>query len=289
MQQLVLKCETSIAIPASLVSDVPHLREKTVKIGMVGRAAAIFGINEIIIFPDTPKKDQSREISLITTILTYMETPQYLRKRLFKIRPELKYAGILPPLRTPHHPLPSHAEDLVNGEYREGAVASHTEDGALVDIGVEHHILVGNKKLPINTRVTVKIRKTQKTLEAEVANRSEVPQYWGYQVAISDLTFGKLLKKNIFDLVIATSRYGKPFHEVSQELTRRWNNSKKVLITFGAPTKGLYEIAEQENLNLDNVADFVVNTIVCQEVETVRTEEAVFVTLGILNLMAAKG
>jgi len=113
---LVVRTKLSIAIPASLVSDIPHPREETQRIGMVGRAAAIFGIDEIIVFSDAPGRDQNREIELIKTLLSYMETPQYLRKRLFKIRPELKYAGVLPPLRTPHHPLKSRAKDLIDGE-----------------------------------------------------------------------------------------------------------------------------------------------------------------------------
>ena len=282
-----IKRELSIAIPASLVSDIPHLREKTLKIGMVGRAAAIFGVNEVIVFPDAPESNQRREINLIVTILSYIETPQYLRKRLFKIRPELRYAGVLPPLRTPHHPLQNRVKDLVDGEYREGAAVSHTKDGTLVDVGVERHVLIWNKKIPINTRVTIKIRKTAELLEAEVAGRSEIAEYWGYQVTSSDLTLEKLLKKNIFDLVIATSKYGKPFLNALKELINRWKNSHKILVAFGAPTKGLYEILKQEDL--DDVTDFVVNTIPHQKVETVRTEEALFVTLGILNLMVAKG
>jgi hypothetical protein len=288
-ENLVLKREFSIAIPASIVPDIPHLREKTTKIGMLGRAAAIFGIDKIIVFPDMPKKNQRQEISLITTILSYMETPQYLRKRLFKIRPELRYAGVLPPLRTLHHPIQNRVKDLVDGEYREGAIVSHSKQGSLVDIGVERHVLIGNKKLPINARVTVKIKKTKNSLEAKIVSRSEIKDYWGYQVASSDLTFGKFLKRNVFDLIVATSKYGKPLHEISKKLINRWKISSKILIAFGAPTQGLYEIVKRENLNLDNVADFVVNTIPSQKVETVRTEEALFVTLGILNLMVAKG
>jgi predicted SPOUT superfamily RNA methylase MTH1 len=95
------KKKTSIAIPASVVSDTPHLREKTSKIGLIGRAAAIFKVNEIIIYPDNPRTSQTAEMDLIATLLAYMETPQYLRKRLFKIKPDLQFAGILPPLRTP--------------------------------------------------------------------------------------------------------------------------------------------------------------------------------------------
>lgn len=55
----------SIAIPASVVSDTPHLREKTSKIGLIGRAAAIFRIDEIIVYPDNLKTNQTQEMHLI--------------------------------------------------------------------------------------------------------------------------------------------------------------------------------------------------------------------------------
>ncbi|MCX8171858.1 MAG: RNA methyltransferase, partial [Candidatus Bathyarchaeota archaeon] len=92
-----------MAIPASTVSDVPHLREKTLKIGWIGRALAIFRVDEVMVYPDIPEIDQSGDLKLISTILSYLETPQYIRKKLFGIMPELRYVGILPPLRTPHH------------------------------------------------------------------------------------------------------------------------------------------------------------------------------------------
>ncbi len=279
--------ELSIAIPASVVSDVPHLREKTVKIGMVGRAASIFGVDKIIVFPDIPEQKQNREIDLITTILAYMETPQYLRKRLFKIRPELGYAGVLPPLRTPHHPLPNQVRDLVDGEFREGATVAQTKDGTIVDIGVEENALIRNKRFPIDTRLTVRIKKT-KPLEAEIVNPTEIGKYWGYRISPINLPFGRFLKKRPFDLVVATSKHGTSITKTSEELMNRMKNARKVLLAFGAPTRGMYEIVNQEKLYLDDVVDFVINTIPNQETETVRTEEAVFVTLGVLNLMVAK-
>src|SRR4030067_2372170 len=106
------KKKMAIAIPASVILDTPHLREKTAKVGLIGRAAAIFRVNEIIVYPDNPKVNQSREMELIAALLAYMETPQYLRKRLFKLEPRLQFAGILPPLRTPHHPLNWKAKNL---------------------------------------------------------------------------------------------------------------------------------------------------------------------------------
>jgi len=280
-----LDYELSIAMPASLISNVPHLREKTMKIGLVGRAASIFCVNEIIVFPDLPDTDQRRHADLIVTILSYMETPQYLRKRLFKIKPELRYAGILPPLRTPHHPLANRTKDLTVGEYREGAILSLSEAGSLVDIGVERPILIPNAELPPNTRVTVRVTKLGKRPRAALASRDEIKAYWGYRVTVSDVPFGQLVKSRSFDLVIATSRHGTPLMKVADELAKRWKKSRNILVAFGAPTKGLYDIVVRENLKLNEVAHFTVNTIPNQGTETVRTEEALYASLAILNLI----
>jgi len=281
--------QLSIAIPASLVSDTPHLREKTMKIGLVGRAVAIFRVGEIIVFPDLPNVDQGRDASLVATILSYMETPQYLRKRLFKIKPELRYAGILPPLRVPHHPIQNRIKDLAVGEHREGVVLSLTEAGSLVDIGVERPVLIPKTELPLNTRVTVRVIRLGKHPGTVLASRDEIKAYWGYRVTVSDVPFGQLVKNKSFDLVIATSRYGTPFTEVAEELARCWKKSHKILVAFGAPTQGLYETVAHENLKLDEVAHFTVNTIPNQGTETVRTEEALYASLAILNLIVGEG
>ncbi len=277
--------QLAIAIPASIVSDIPHLREKTGKIGLVGRAAAIFCVNEIIVFPDLSDTDQRRDANLIATILSYMETPQYLRKRLFKIKPELRYAGILPPLRTPHHPLANRTKDLTVGEYREGAILSLTQTGSLVDIGVERPILIPHEEIPLNTRVTVRVTKLGKHPRAALADRDEIKAYWGYHVTVSDVPFGKLVKSLSFDLVIATSRHGTPLMKVADEVAKRWKKSCNIMVAFGAPTQGLFEIVARENLKLNEVANFTVNTIPNQGTETVRTEEALYTSLAILKLI----
>jgi hypothetical protein len=277
------KKKIAIAIPASVVSDTPHLREKTSKIGLMGRAAAIFRIDEIIIYPDNSKINQTADMDLIATLLAYMETPQYLRRRLFKLKPELQYAGILPPLRTPHHPLNRRIKNLKVGEYREGATLSRTKGGTLIDVGVEQPALILNKQLPMNKRVTVKIAKVEKRIEVELANRDEVPAYWGYMVTIEKHTLVRFAKNRGFDLIIATSKYGVPFADIAQEIAEKWKKANTVLVAFGAPTQGLYEIVRKEGLGLEDIADFVVNTIPAQGTETVRTEEALFASLAILN------
>jgi hypothetical protein len=68
-------------------------------------------------------------------------------------------------------------------------------------------------------------------------------------------------------------------------LQSTWAKSNKILVAFGSPTRGLKEILEHEGLDLNDYADFIVNTIPDQGVETVRTEEAIYTSLSILNIL----
>jgi predicted SPOUT superfamily RNA methylase MTH1 len=273
-----------IAIPASVISDTPHLREKTSKVGLIGRAAAIFRVNEIIVYPDNPKVDQHRDVDLTAALLAYMETPQYLRKRLFKLEPRLQFAGILPPLRTPHHPLNWKAKNLKAGEYREGVVLSKTNEGVLVDIGVEKPAIIREKHGDVGKRLTLRVAKVGEQVEVQAASRAEVPHYWGYTVSAEKRSFGRLLEKGKFDLIVATSKIGGKFADNAVKIAEKWAKAHTILVGFGAPTRGLHEIVRDEGANLDSLVDFVVNTIPAQGTETVRTEEALLASLAILNL-----
>ena len=279
------KKKKSIAIPTSVISDTPHLREKTSKIGQIGRAAAIFKIDEIIIYPDNPKRaEQRKDTDLIALLLKYMETPQYLRKRLFKLDPQLQFAGILPPLRTPHHPLNRKAKKLKVGEYREGVILSRAKEGLLVDIGVEHPALMRETSWALGKRLTLQIVNVGERVEVQGASRDDIPSYWGYTVTVENHSFGKLIESGKFDLTIATSKLGADFMDVAGEMSEEWKKSLHILVAFGAPTRGLHEIVKDEGANLDDVADFVVNTVSEQGTATVRTEEALLATLAIFNV-----
>jgi predicted SPOUT superfamily RNA methylase MTH1 len=276
-----------IAIPASVVSDTPHLRERTSKIGSIGRAAAIFRVDEIVIFPDSSEGSQKTEMDLVSTLLSYLETPQYLRKRLFKLNPDLQYAGILPPLRTPHHPLNRKIRQLRVGEFREAVTLSRAEKQAFVDIGVEQPALIRGKDLVVGKRITVRVIKVGKSVEVELANRDEAPTYWGYTVTVEKRPFGSFLKKSDFDLTIATSRYGSPLTDVAEEIVKKWKEANRVLVAFGAPTQGLGDIVRREGHQLSELVDFVVNTVPMQGTETVRTEEALIASLAVFNIILA--
>ena len=83
---------------------------------------------------------------------------------------------------------------------------------------------------------------------------------------------------------IATSRKGPKFTDIVGELAKRWIEASSVLVVFGSPERGLHEIAREGGINLNDIADFVVNTIPEQGTETVRTEEALLASLAILNV-----
>lgn len=276
-----------IALPASVVSDVPHLREKTSRLGLIGRAAAIFRVDEIVIFPDNPHISQKSETNLVCILLRYLETPQYLRKRLFTLNPDLQYAGILPPLRTLHHPLSRRTRELRLGEFREGVILSTSDKKALVDIGVEYLALMQGISAPKGKRVTVKVTKTGKPLEVELADSDEPPYYWGYSVTVEKRPFGSFLKSRAFDFALATSKYGSPIADVERKIVKRWRQANSVLVAFGAPSQGLREIVGREGRQLDELVDFVVNMVPTQGTETIRTEEAVLASLAVLNTFRA--
>ncbi len=278
------KKKLSIAIPASTISDTPHLREKTAKMGLIGRAAAIFRVDEIILYPDNSKMDQRRDLDFMGLLLNYLETPQYLRKSLFKLDPDLEYAGILPPLRTPHHPLSGKTKHLNVGEYREGVVMSETKEGLVVDIGVQQPALLRRKEFTIGDRLTLQVVNIGKQVEVQVVSRNEVPQYWGYQIKVEERAFGQFVVEDCFDLKIATARIGDNFMEVANKISRKWEGSQRILVAFGAPSRGLHEIVQDESLNLSEIVDFTVNMVPNQGTVTVRTEEALFASLAILNM-----
>jgi len=118
-----------------------------------------------------------------------------------------------------------------------------------------------------------------------LARRGEVKTYWGYRVRVTNRPLCESTRKGGYDLVIATSRKGEPIKDVFDEIASRWGRSKKPLVAFGSPTEGLAEILSREDVRLEDYADYVVNTVPEQGTETVRTEEAVYATLAILNLI----
>jgi predicted SPOUT superfamily RNA methylase MTH1 len=269
----------SIAVPASLVSEYVNLRDKTEVIGRLARSAAIFRADEIVIYPDQPD-----ESSLIKLILGYIETPQYLRKYLYKVRPELQYVGTLQPLRTPHHQLEAHALNLKVGEFREGVLLDQ-QGVDVVDIGVERPIRFFGKAPSRGSRVTIKVTEVGPEPRCEMAKKIEIPTYWGFEIQTSKKTLSELTSGAFYDLNIATSRNGTPVATEEEHLKAQIAKARSILIAFGSPRYGIQEIFRHEHRELADCFQFILNTIPEQGTETVRTEEAVHASLAIINLL----
>jgi predicted SPOUT superfamily RNA methylase MTH1 len=273
------KKKLTIAIPSSFVSEQKHLRKKTRIIGIVGRTASIFRVDEIILFKDKPD-----ETKLIKTILGYMESPQYLRKRIYKKIPELRYVGTLPPLRTPHHPLKDKLEDIKIGEYREGMVLEVKGTQGLVDVGLQTPLKVNGNMPSRNARISVKITEKQPHLKGIIIPKNQISEYWGYKIQDVKSGLNKLLLEAHFDLRIGTSRKGTPINKVEETMKKSYQNAEKVLIVFGSNKKSITEILQISTNKIPRYFDFYLNMVPNQGTATIRTEEAIQTTLSILNL-----
>lgn len=272
----------SFAIPSSIVSEAPDLREKTRKIGYIGRAAAIFRVEEILVYRD----DDYENLKLVETILSYLETPPYLKRRLIPRNPLLRYAGILPPLKTPHHVHPR----IFNTRYREGIVTSTTANGSIVDIGLDKQGLVPKVKLRVGSRVTVKVKGINRDRYIlELVDRESIDIYWGYKLetynSMEDMLREATRK---YDVVIGATKKGEILYNIEKQLMNNLVEKNKVLIVFGGPKHDIDEIASKEGVDIKEYCDYLVNFIPRQGVESVRTEEAILIVLGIINYLKEK-
>jgi methyltransferase len=269
-----------VAIPSSFTKDVPHLREKTSRVGLIARSLAIFRVEEALIYNDETGENSANDGRLMEKLLAYQETPQYLRKALFKEDPDLQFSGTLPPLRMPSHP---NLGDPRVGEIREGLV---TESGtrSIVNAGFRAPVEVYSK-LKLQERVTIKLVRTSPSLQADLVEPTRLPIYWGFRVTRTNLSLGKLIGSRRQDLTISTSRRGKVVQKALNDLSLRWKSSHRPLVLFGSPSQGVPEILAKEGTDLTKIVDFNLNMIPNQGVETVRTEEALLATLAILNVL----
>ena len=270
----------TVALPASLTLDIPHLREKTARLGFVARALAAFRVDQLVVYYDHEGAEIAREARLVEKMLTYIETPQYLRKLMFKMDPDLQYAGTLPPLRSPNHP---NKQDPVPGLLRE-AVVIQAGLPSFVEAGFSKPIRV-NSGLPLSSRVTIRLTKISPNLEGEILDLSGLTIYWGFRVARGHVSLQEMVRSKKFDLAISTSRNGTDIRQVTLDLRKKWTSSENPLVVFGSPDEGVPEMLARFKINISETMDFNLNTIPHQGVETVRTEEALWSSLAVLNIL----
>lgn len=248
-------------------------------------------------------------------LLSYLETPPHLRRLLFPLHPNLRTAGTLPSLDLPHH---LRAEEWC--PYREGVTLSSEASGSgtsLVEAGLRIPVTVDAEIAP-STRVTLKFKSAEesaqitktKEIKAEAVNpdepREEGGYYWGYNVrraASLSAVFEECAYDGGYDVTIGTSERGMPLESLystpdgEQEgqagdgpLVGHFNH---LLIVFGG-VSGL-EVAVKNDPELQKlgvneakvVFDWWVNVCPGQGSRTIRTEEAVWISLmGLRRLVA---
>jgi hypothetical protein len=260
-----------VAVPDTVLEEKDSPREKTAKLGLIARACSIYGVDVIQVFKDDRRRG---EPALIRRVLEYLETPQYLRRRLFPLDEMLRYAGALPPLRIPSHKPKIPMERLSVGDERDGVVNA---DGT-VDIGLDRPPRL-KEKAAAGSRVTVRVASTA-PLVAEVIPRDQVKEYWGYTVEMA--TVDGVFKDDWFGVKVATSRFGNSLQSQAPAMREAVRAALGVKLIFGSPSRGLFDIVGPD---LAKKARFVVNLFADQHVETVRAEEAISAGLGLVNVL----
>ncbi|MCS7137120.1 MAG: hypothetical protein NZ941_01980, partial [Candidatus Caldarchaeum sp.] len=250
-------------LPYSFASDVPSLREATVKAGFVGRVVATFRVDEVILYPDRREKPDVRNARWLKDVLDYLSTAPYLRMLKYPLKPGLRYAGLLPPLNIPSHPEPD-AVKTEGTHYRQALVIASGETSTL-EAGLRKPLKI-KRKLPKNAVVSLKIKVKGRRLKYSLVPRSS-QVYTGYRVRIAD-SLENALKP--FSFRIATSRLGEPVENVLDKLRERMAAGGRTCVAFGAFDRGLKQIAEELQLDYSKLFDITVNTAPRQAVKTIR-------------------
>ncbi|XP_044309049.1 putative methyltransferase C9orf114 homolog isoform X2 [Varanus komodoensis] len=257
----------SVALPGSILSNAQSPELRTYLAGQIARASAIFCVDEIVVFDEQGEDAKTVEGEFeglrrkgqacvqLARILQYLECPQYLRKSFFPKHQDLQFAGLLNPLDSPHH-----LRIDEDSEYREGVVLARPTKpgrGSFVNCGMRKEVQI-DKQLEAGLRVTVRL---------------DGPQNPG-------AVFAESPYKDGYDLSIGTSERGIP---VEQAVLPPFRHA---LIVFGG-LQGL-EAGMDADPNLEvtdpsTLFDLYLNTCPGQGSRTIRTEEAILISLSALR------
>ncbi len=265
----------SVAIPDSSLIDESTLLGKSLKISFIARACAIFKVQTLYLYHESSGNERDR--ILLRSVLRYLETPQYLRRLLFPKIANLKFAGMLSPLKIPHHTYTSESSKIRAGDIRDGVVI-FAKGGKYVDVGLDKLIpYFGEEK--IGRRITIKFKSDFPELSVKQIARNEISQYWGYEV--KENASLRTLLSNWNSHVILTSKKGKTIHKAQKHFDEISNTS--ALVVFGSPERGLHEILGKAITEIPKSQ--ILNFFPDQATETVRLEEAILGTLAVLNVL----
>ena len=276
---------TSVLVPDSLTREAEDRREATRKLGYVARAATVFRVDRLTVYPD-PDGRGKWEDGFVETVLRYAATPPHLRKEMWGKRDELEYVGVLPPLRV-RSQTGSGSEG--SGSLRQGIVTEVGADGRVrVNCGMQHPISLpvpSDMNVEAGERVTVRVS-SRRPVRAKLVDHPTP----GFDVIAADLDTE--LSRADAGLTIASSRYGElATTRRLGHLADRRDAAGGMTVAFGAPERGLPSILDvdpdavgDQQDDESTGFDLWLNTVPNQGSEVVRTEEALFASLACLTL-----
>ncbi|XP_066466613.1 putative methyltransferase C9orf114 homolog [Tiliqua scincoides] len=291
----------SVALPGSILDNAQSPELRTYLAGQIARACVIFCVDEIVVFDEQEEDSKTVEGEFegvkkrgqgcvqLARILQYLECPQYLRKAFFPKHQDLQFAGLLNPLDSPHH-----VRVDEESKYREGVVLARPTKpgrGSFVNCGMRKEVQI-DRQLEAGLRVTVRLdekqypdSKTQKgTVVSSHHPRTVSGLYWGYSVRLASClssVFAECPFKEGYDLSIGTSERGTLVDQAT--LPPSFSHA---LIVFGG-LQGL-EAGVDADPNLEvtdpsTLFDLYINTCPGQGSRTIRTEEAILISLSALR------
>ena len=277
---------TSVLVPSSLTREAEDKREATRKLGYVARAATIFRADRLVVFPDEDG-ERKRDGDFVRTVLEYAATPPYLKREAWGKRQELEYVGVLPPL-LPAPQTGSESDD--SGSLRQGIVTEVGPEGRVrVNCGLQHPISLNvppGMEVTEGERVTVRVS-SRRPVRARLVDEP-LPG-----LDVSQSTIRAALGREDAGVTIAASRHGEELSVSRLDTLAGRIQDEGTTVVFGAPDRGLPPILGVDADAVDSNAvesgdlpgfDLWVNSIPNQGSEVVRTEEAMFATLGCLTL-----
>ncbi|KAF7696817.1 putative methyltransferase C9orf114 homolog [Silurus meridionalis] len=291
----------SVALPGSVLDNAQSPELRTYLAGQIARACTVFCVDEVVVFDEqgddtkgtvegefkgVGKKGQA--CVQLARILQFLECPQYLRKAFFPKHHDLQFAGLLNPLDSPHH-----MRIDEEAEFREGVVVDRpckAGKGSFVNCGMRKEVQI-DKQLQPGLRVTVRLNKNQisesRVYKGVVVSphvpRTEGGLYWGYSVRLASCLSAVMTEcpfKDGYDLTIGTSEKGSNADDANLPPFRH------MLVVFGG-LQGL-EASVDADPNLDVtdpsvLFDLYLNTCPGQGSRTIRTEEAILISLSSLR------
>jgi len=271
-----------IWIPASMISEDDHPIVTALRCAQLARAATIFRVDKILIYLDELSKSSFRCQSIMSKHLKYLALPQYLRRRVFPRDASLKYVGVMPPLRAPSHSVPRKMSECKPGDLRIGFLVKHGSF-LMLEAGLEKPLAVQVEGAKPNEVALVRILDPERGT-CEVVDKENVRLYLNYEVVTPRKRLGELLSKQTTScLKLGASRLGVSIFDVERDLMAKVRLSRRILVAFGSPKEGLHQILSREGYRCEDFFDFMINTAPLQGVVTIRTEEAVMISLAALN------